>query len=127
MRKVMTTTGLIVLACITGCGSIIHGTEQKITFSSKPAGAQVLYDGSVRGITPCQVSLKRRPLTNIVVIRKDGFADQEIKIKTGVSMWALLGNVVIGGIPGWIIDAATGSFGQIYTETFEVDLAPVGK
>ncbi len=125
MRKVMTTTSLIALMLTTGCGSIIHGSEQKITFSSNPSGAQVLYDGGVRGITPCEINLKRRPLKNIVVIQKEGFVDKQIEVKTGVSMWALLGNAVIGVIPGWIIDAATGSFGQIYTEAFQVDLVPV--
>jgi len=100
MRRLLTTSCLIASMLATGCGSIIHGPEQKITFNSSPAGAEVVYDGGVRGITPCQVSLKRRPLTNIVVIRQEGYTDKEVKVETGVSMWALLGNVVIGGIPG---------------------------
>ena len=124
MRRVMAATTLIVLMLTTGCGSIIHGSEQRITFSSNPPGAQVLYDGGVRGITPCQVSLQRRSLKNLIVIQKEGFIEKQIEVKTGVSMWALLGNFVIGGIPGWIIDAATGSFGQMYTEAFTVDLVP---
>ena len=40
----------------------------------------------------------------------------------GIPSSALLGNFVIGSIPGWIIDGATGSFGAYYEDTYEIDL-----
>ena len=119
---------LTLLACLVpmlGCGTIIHGREQSISISSRPSGAKVLYDGAVRGVTPCQISLSRRHIKAVVVLNKDGFAEHELQIKGGVSLWALLGNLVGGGIPGWIIDAATGSFGAYYDDAYEVDLVPV--
>jgi len=110
-----------------GCGTIIHGRDQMVTINSRPSGAQVLYDGAVRGVTPCQVSISRRPLKSIVLLKADSCSDCEIIIENGVSMWALLGNLVIGGIPGWIVDAATGSFGAYYKDSYVVDLAPTSR
>ena len=83
------------------------------------------YDGGIRGETPCTVHLKRRPLKNIVVLEKDGYEPVELQVRNSVSLWALLGNVVFGGIPGWIIDAATGSFGACYSDSYSVDLTPI--
>ncbi len=107
-----------------GCGTIIHGREQKISMSSHPSGARVLYDGGGRGETPCLVSISRRR-SALLVLQKDGFKEKEVHIKVGISMWALLGNAVLGGIPGWIIDAAAGSFGAFYEDSYRVDLDPV--
>lgn len=117
----------LICVVVSGCGTIIHGRDQDISFSTRPPGAQVIYDGAVRGETPCLVSISRRPLKSIVVFKKEGFQPQELTIKNGVSLWALLGNFVIGGIPGWIIDAATGSFGAYYKDAYEVDLVAVGE
>lgn len=114
-----------VLVSMSGCGTIIHGREQEISFNTNPPGAKVRYDGGVRGETPCVVHLKRRPFKNIVVLEKDGYESLQLTVRNSVSLWALLGNVVIGGIPGWIIDAATGSFGACYTDSFSVDLVPL--
>lgn len=114
------------LVGLAGCGTIIHGNDQQIGITSTPSGAEVLYDGAVRGITPCQVSISRRPLKTVLVLQKDGYENEEVTIKAEVSLWALLGNIVIGGIPGYIIDAATGSFGAYYTETYAADLSPMG-
>lgn len=107
-----------------GCGTIIHGREQKISISSRPSGAQVYYDGAVRGVTPCDVNVSRRSGKAVFVLKKDAHAEKEVVARGGVSLWALLGNLVIGGIPGYIIDAATGSFGAFYEDTYQVDLDP---
>ena len=122
MRRLAFVCAIVLSLMLGGCGTIIHGREQDISFTTRPPGAQVVYDGAVRGETPCKVSISRRPLKSVVVFKKEGFQPHELTIKNGVSLWALLGNLVIGGIPGYIIDAATGSFGAYYQDVYEVDL-----
>jgi hypothetical protein len=112
----------LLIALLTGCGSIIHGNTQRIHVNSDPPGAEVLYDGGIRGVTPTDVPVSRRPLQSHVTLRKAGFRDTVLTLKADVSMWALLGNIVVGGIPGWAIDAATGSFGAYYMESYTVSL-----
>ncbi len=108
-----------------GCGTIMHGNEQTLHISSRPPGADVLYDGVIHGVTPCDVSVSRRPLKIDLVLWKAGYRAKKLEIWNRVSPWALLGNVAVGGIPGWIVDAATGSFGAYYADTYHVDfLAP---
>jgi len=110
---------------ISGCGTIMHGNKQTLHISSRPPGADVLYDGLIRGVTPCDVSVSRRPLKIDLVVWKAGYRSKKLEIWNRVSPWALLGNVAVGGIPGWVVDAATGSFGAYYKDTYHVDfLAP---
>ena len=113
------------LVGIGGCGTIMHGNKQTLHISSGPPGAVVLYDGVIRGVTPCDVSVSRRPLKIDLVLWKSGYRAKKLEIWNRISLWALLGNVAVGGIPGWVFDAATGSFGAYYTDTYHVDfLAP---
>ena len=104
-----------------GCGTIMHGNRQTLHISSRPPGADVLHDGVICGVTPCDVSVSRRPLKVNLVLWKAGYRAQKLEIWNRVSLWALLGNVAVGGIPGWVVDAATGSFGAYYKDTYHVD------
>ncbi len=114
-----------VLLGISGCGTIMHGNKQTLHITSSPPGADVLYDGLIRGVTPCDVSVSRRPLKIDLVLWKAGYRAKKLEIWNRVSPWALLGNVAVGGIPGWVFDAATGSFGAYYKDTYHVDfMAP---
>lgn len=108
-----------------GCGTIIHGNDQRIQVLSRPSGAQVIYQGAVRGVTPTDVEVNRHLQDNVLVIQKEGFVERELVVKNGVSLWALLGNAVFLFIPGWIVDAATGSFGAAERDYYEVDLTAV--
>ena len=113
---------LFFLFQLNGCGTIIHGRKQSISVTSNPPGAHVLKEGRTCGVTPCTVEVSRRPLTTTLLLQKEGYQNRTLILKNGVSMWALLGNAVIGGIPGWIIDAASGSFGAYYKDSYEVNL-----
>ncbi len=60
------------LVGISGCGTIMHGSKQTLHISSRPPGADVLYDGEIRGVTPCDVSVSRRPLKIDLMLWKTG-------------------------------------------------------
>ncbi|GIK16808.1 MAG: hypothetical protein BroJett003_17720 [Planctomycetota bacterium] len=121
-RYVLYVVTMAFIVPVAGCATIVHGNSQKVTVTSSPPGALVLYNGAVKGMTPCDVDLSRRPLKTIITVRKEGYPDKQIVVNNGISMWALLGNFIFGGIPGWIIDAATGSFGAYYQDHYDVQL-----
>lgn len=121
-RYILCVVVMVFIVLVSGCATIVHGNDQKISVTSSPPGAQVLYNGAVKGVTPCDLELSRRPFKSILILRKEGHPDKEIVVKNGVSMWALLGNFIFGGIPGWVIDAATGSFGAYYQDHYDVQL-----
>lgn len=115
---------LLVLS-IGGCGTIMHGKEQVIQVRSDPSGATVHYDGAIYGMTPCNVRVSRRNSKAVLLFQKYGYSDREVVLRNGISMWALLGNLLIGGIPGYIIDSATGSFGAYEQDSCDVVLNAV--
>ncbi len=39
-----------------------------------------------------------------LVLWKAGYRFKKLEIWNRVSPWALLGNVAVGGIPGWVVD-----------------------
>ncbi|MCB9526174.1 MAG: PEGA domain-containing protein [Myxococcales bacterium] len=55
------TWGLGLLLALSGCATSIKGTNARVTFDSKPAGATVAIDGKPYGITPFSIRLDHGP------------------------------------------------------------------
>lgn len=95
------------------CGSIIHQTTQQVRVNSEPAGAAVTVAcGDVNNdpklVTPAVVTLHRKPSYCGIKLNKEGYAEKELQFGRQMSGW-YLGNVLIGGIIGFIVDAANGA------------------
>lgn len=103
-----------VLALLTvNCGSIVHQTTQQVRVNSEPAGAAVTVScGDVHNdpklMTPAVITLHRKPAYCGIKLNKEGYAEKELKFGRQMSGW-YLGNVLIGGIVGLIVDAANGA------------------
>jgi len=105
MKKMILKTGVVLMVIsFTSCASIIHGTKQKVDFSSIPSGAKVIIDEVEYGNTPTTVELKRigrlkgessKKKEYQVKIELGGFYPYEIKIKRDMDGW-FLGNIVLG-------------------------------
>ena len=117
---------LVCLLCVcsffSGCASIIHGSTQKISVSSNPAGAKIQADGNSVGNAPVSVELKRKT-DHILVFTKDGYKQEQVTIMHVVS-GAVYGNIAAGGLIGWGVDAATGAQFKLVPETISMDLTP---
>lgn len=108
VKYVVLAAALLLLA---GCASVINGTKQEITFSSDPGGAHVTVTDakglSENCVTPCTLDLKRKQ-TYQVMIEKEGFAPAEFDIEKGMN-GAVWGNLILGGIVGFIVDFSNGA------------------
>jgi uncharacterized protein YceK len=104
MRRFIAIT--LVAASLSGCATIMHGSNQPVGISSTPTGAQVFVDNQPMGITPVTATLSRKD-HHTVRVEMAGYAPYEMKLTRGVSGW-VWGNLVFGGIPGLAIDAITG-------------------
>lgn len=110
-------------AASSGCATIINGTTQPIFFDSEPQGAEIDYKGKVY-TTPCLISLSRSFKTVQIPIYKSGFAPQTIECKvreTGL----VFGNILLGGIVGVFVDAATAASMKYTEENHRAFLLPV--
>jgi hypothetical protein len=110
--------GTAALLALVGCASIISGRQAEVAFDSVPANAEVVIrDKAGRTVaslrTPGVVSLKRNrrffmPARYTADIVAPGYHAAQVPIRSTINPW-IVGNVVVGGIPGLIVDAATGA------------------
>ncbi len=122
---------------VSGCASIIKGGgPEPVSIRSQPADADVkIYDAVsgahiTSGKTPVLVQLAKskgffRGGKYRVVIEKPGFEKREVIIDSHVSGWYVGGNILFGGLIGWlIVDPGTGAMWTL-DEQVDVELPPV--
>lgn len=108
---------------LTGCATIVDGSQQTLTFQSSPAEAEVFINGVSVGKTPLSVEVARAEGTT-VTIKKEGFKEQSLVMPTklNTTFW---GNAIIGGLPGSTTDAASGASREFVPGSHMFTLEPV--
>lgn len=111
---------LPVLLGATGCASIVRGGAQDLSIVSVPPAQFEIHDnrsGSVRlaGTTPAVVKLDTgagyfQGASYTVKLSSEGHVPQSFPIESSVNGWYAGGNLLIGGLIGYlIVDPATGA------------------
>lgn len=101
-------------ACValSACATVTRGTKSAFVVETTPSGAQVeLSNGMSCNATPCSFEVSRKDKF-VVMIEKEGYESGSYNITTQVSSGggaAMAGNVILGGIIGAGVDAATGA------------------
>ncbi|MBW8036705.1 MAG: PEGA domain-containing protein [Planctomycetes bacterium] len=118
---------LLTLAAIlaSGCAYMLSTDSQDISISSSPAGAQVMIKttGGIEvftGRTPAQAHLKRKN-EYIIDVTLEGHASKQVHLEQSINP-ATFWNLLIGGIPGWIIDGVSGAIWKLEPETVTITL-----
>ena len=120
----------LVLPCI-GCASISRGTTENISISSTPPGATAELSGldnPTSCVTPCVVVVKRNADITVTV-NKEGYEPQVIPLTKeipGSGAAGFAGNVLLGGLVGMGVDAATGAAQDHKPNPVIVTLKPAG-
>lgn len=111
-----------------GCSTVTRGTTNKITFESNPGGARVQTTaGNACSETPCIIEVPRKT-TFVAKFSKAGYQDQSVPVNTrlaGAGAAGFAGNVLVGGVIGMGVDAATGATLEHYPNPVRVDLVPI--
>jgi PEGA domain-containing protein len=89
-----------------GCGTVVNGTTESVVISSEPEGAMITVDNQPRGPTPNTVELSRKAI-HTVQLQKPGYVPYQATINQSSSNW-IWGDVLFGGILGFLVDAASG-------------------
>lgn len=77
-----------------------------ISFSSEPDGAKIHVDNYPVAETPASVPLERTK--HSINFKKEGYQTGTAIIDRRLDWgWYIFGNIVFGGIVGWIVDALT--------------------
>lgn len=113
---------ILLMLALSGCGAILHGGKQEVTFDSKPPGATVKLDNEVQFPTPHTIALSRSS-NHRATFTKDGYDPQQVVIQHAF----LVGPSIIGNILplfpiGLAIDVMTGAAWGFEQEYLAVDL-----
>ena len=111
---------IVFYCCLTNCATIIHGSKQNVVIVSEPRIANIQIDGIDAGRTPLVVKLSRRN-KHFVKIDLDGYTPYEITLHRNISGW-FFGNILLGGIVGIAVDAATGAIYNLSPKDIYGDL-----
>lgn len=111
-----------------GCATITTGTSQNIAIATDPAGADCTFTRNNQFLarvnpTPGAMHIDKSSADVSVVCKREGYQDTTGNIGSEFQA-ATLGNVILGGIIGIVIDAASGA-GSKYPESISFTLLPV--
>jgi hypothetical protein len=127
----MRNLGIVALcAALGGCASVTRGTTENISIASTPSGATADIVGleiPTACITPCVIVAKRNADITIT-IGKDGFEPQVIPLTkdiSGAGGAGFAGNILLGGLIGMGVDAATGAATDHKPNPVIVTLQPI--
>jgi len=103
---------LVALALLSACATLVEGTQDNVSLTSQPAGAACTVDRDGERVSALStpgnfsISKSRRELT--VSCTKDGYGPATAQVESSFT-GTTLGNILLGGGVGLIVDAASGA------------------
>lgn len=107
MKKSIITCSLALTLLFSSCATIISGSKQNVKFSSNPSSATIFIDEVEVGKTPFEIKLARKS-EHAVLIKLEGYQTYQTTLTKKFNAW-YIGNILIGGWIGLIIDPITGA------------------
>lgn len=107
MRNKIISCSLALTFLMTSCATIVSGSKQNVKFSSNPTSATIFIDEVEVGKTPFEIKLARKS-EHSVMLKLEGYQTYQTKLTKKFNAW-FLGNILIGGLIGIIIDPITGA------------------
>lgn len=111
----MRSFGIVALSVMLGgCASVTRGTTENISISSTPSGVEAVVSGMeipTTCTTPCSVVVKRNADISIT-FQKEGYEPQIVPLSRDIQTGGaagFAGNLLLGGVIGMGVDAATGA------------------
>lgn len=117
---------LAVSVLLSACATITRGASETFRIQSSPDAANVQLSTGQSCVTPCQLHLKRKH-DFTATFSKPGYATKTENIEARVRAGGIVagaGNILIGGIPGAVVDAVNGSLNDLRPNPLVVTLEP---
>ncbi|PRY76917.1 hypothetical protein CLV80_10794 [Yoonia maritima] len=123
--KFISTIILCAAVSVSGCATVTRGTNDVLNVNTTPSGAQVqTSNGFSCASTPCAIKMPRRS-EFVVSIAKPGCRPVNVNVTHKTANGggaALAGNVLVGGVIGLGVDAATGASQELTPNPVQVPL-----
>lgn len=109
---------------LSGCATVINGTNVGYESNSQPEGATVHFSDGKTCTTPCTLELRRKDDLR-ADITMPGYKPTYVLIQSKLG-GAGFGNIIAGGIVGGIVDGSNGASNRLYPRPLIVRLVPEG-
>ena len=127
MRAILLVLVLLGPIGLGGCASVTRGWSEQIQITSEPEGAEVRTSLSQACTTPCTLNVSRKDEFS-VSYTKPGYHPQTVQVGTRLASAGAVGfagNVLVGGIVGMGVDAASGATLEHHPNPVVAVLQPV--
>jgi hypothetical protein len=112
---------------LAACATVTRGTTSQIQILSNPPEATARTSLGYSCLTPCTVQMSRKDEFTVVV-SKPGYHSAEVFVRTqvaGSGAAGFAGNVILGGVVGMGVDAATGAALEHFPNPVLATLSPL--
>lgn len=120
----------VAIAPLAGCATVTRGTNVAFEVETIPAGARVTTNsGFTCEATPCRIRMPRKD-SFIVTITHPGYHTVTVPVTARMSSGGgagLAGNILIGGLIGVGVDAASGALNDLFPNPLRVTLTPLSE
>ena len=113
---------IITALALSSCCTVVNDQHQNVMVRANVSQADIYLDGQRCGTTP-RIIEADRTREHVVTVTKDGYKPYKTHLERKPSAW-LLGNVVIGGIIGLVVDGCSGKWSTLTPEDVNAVLTP---
>lgn len=111
---------------VSGCASVMSGTDQDIAVHTNPEGALCILTREGQELrrveTPDTVRVSKLKHDIYVKCTKEGFHESTAHVNSGIQ-GSVFGNILLGGGIGWAVDSARGADNK-YADVITVTMVP---
>ncbi len=112
---------------LTSCASIVSGGAPKITIdgnTKEPVTITTQKQVYTNVTLPAVVKVRRHAIDGQrVQINSENYTYKDIVLEKKTNSWAF-GNILLGGIPGWLIDLATNAVSMPQQKHYYIEAQP---
>ncbi|MCE5269693.1 hypothetical protein LLH00_00225 [bacterium] len=112
---------MVVIVFGAGCGVIFKGSNQHIAVMCSPDARLAIQPDGMEQTTPTSLELARNK-NYVLTFSKEGYESKKIEIRKTASAGIIVLDVVLTGLVGVVVDAATGSWYNLRPESVSVEL-----
>jgi uncharacterized protein YceK len=118
----------VLMLLLSGCATVITGNMTHVKVTGTPENANVYYDGTLVGKSPCTITMSKKDLTQgkHITIVADGVKVNQTFLNRKINVGILAVDLVCGVIPA-IVDLATGALYSPSPRTINYQLTKAGK
>ena len=132
--KIKLITAIAASISLSACATVTKGSNDTVKMTSTPSETSILFEDTAQKLqparcqTPCEIELNRKR-TYKTTVSKEGYEDFVVMMEPKLSTsggTAFAGNLLVGGLIGAGVDAATGASKDLTPNNLDITLAPNG-